>query len=138
MKSKVFLGGTCNGTTWRDELIPHLNVDYFNPIVEDWTLECQEIEEKEKNEVCDIHLYVITNAMKGVYSIAEAVESAANKDKKTIFAVVEPGFDKAQIKSLQATGSLLGRVNRECSVLYFHKYFNPEALSDAILEIAQG
>ena len=27
---KVFLGGTCNGSTWREELIPMLKVPYFN------------------------------------------------------------------------------------------------------------
>lgn len=30
---KVFLGGTCNDTTWRDKIIPYLKIDYFNPIV---------------------------------------------------------------------------------------------------------
>ena len=35
---KVFLGGTCNESTWRDELMPLLKnegVEYFNPVVED-------------------------------------------------------------------------------------------------------
>jgi hypothetical protein len=131
-KSKVFLGGTCNDSTWRDELIPHLNVDYFNPVVEDWTPECKEVEEVEKNEKCDVHVYVITSQMIGVYSIAEAVESAANKDKILIFAVVEPGFTELQVDSLYATGALLARVDRYCSTLYFHNYFNPKDLSDAI------
>ena len=39
MSNRIFLGGTCNGTTWRDELIKGLTVDYFNPVVEDWTEE---------------------------------------------------------------------------------------------------
>lgn len=38
----VFLGGTCNNSTWRDKLIPLLTVDYFNPIVNEWTKECLE------------------------------------------------------------------------------------------------
>jgi hypothetical protein len=33
--NKVFLGGTCAETTWRDDLIPKLQIDYFNPVVED-------------------------------------------------------------------------------------------------------
>ena len=33
---KVFLGGTCNGSTWRNELIPKLTIDYFNPVVDNW------------------------------------------------------------------------------------------------------
>ena len=28
---KVFLGGTCNDSTWRDKLIKQLEIDYFNP-----------------------------------------------------------------------------------------------------------
>ena len=32
---KVFLGGTCNESTWRDELIKKLKIDYFNPVVDD-------------------------------------------------------------------------------------------------------
>lgn len=62
--NKVFLGGTCNESTWRDELIPKLeeiDFDYFNPVVEDWTPECQDIEIYEKANNCDIHLYVITD-----------------------------------------------------------------------------
>ena len=37
---KIFLGGTCNESTWRDELIPNLTIDYFNPVVKDWTPDC--------------------------------------------------------------------------------------------------
>jgi hypothetical protein len=42
MGSTVFLGGTCNNSKWRDILIPKLKVSYFNPVVENWTPECQE------------------------------------------------------------------------------------------------
>lgn len=113
--NKVFLGGTCNESTWRDELIPKLeeiDFDYFNPVVEDWTQECQDIEIYEKENNCNIHLYVITNKMKGVFSIAEAIESVFNKDKKTIFCVLD-GFDgdfpDFQVKSLEAVGKMVER-----------------------------
>ena len=45
---KVFLGGTCAGSTWRDELIPQLKIDYFNPVVADWTPECRAEEIRQK------------------------------------------------------------------------------------------
>ena len=113
--NKVFLGGTCNESTWRDKLIPKLekiNFDYFNPVVEDWTPECQDIEIYEKANNCNIHLYVITNKMKGVFSIAETIESVFNKDKKTIFCVLD-GFDgdfpDYQVKSLEAVGKMVER-----------------------------
>ena len=113
--NKVFLGGTCNESTWRDELIPKLeeiDFNYFNPVVEDWSPECQDIKNKKKQNNCNIHLYVITNKMKGVFSIAEAIESVFNKDKKTIFCVLD-GFDgdfpDYQIKSLEAVGRMVER-----------------------------
>lgn len=104
---KVFLGGTCAGSIWREELIKALNIKYFNPVVEDWTPKCQEIEIKEKEEGCNIHLYVITKQMSGVFSIAEAVDSVHNKDKVTVFQVMPEGFDVGQLKSLQATVDLI-------------------------------
>lgn len=78
MKNRIFLGGTCAETKWRDELIKKLgnfNCEWFNPVVHNWTPECQAIEEDEKNNKCNVHLYVITPEMKGVYSIAEIINS---------------------------------------------------------------
>lgn len=108
--NRIFLGGTCNGTTWRDEMIKDLKVDYFNPVVEDWTSEAQENERLEKDSKCNIHLYVITNKMKGVFSIAEAVDSAHNKKVDTIFHVIPKGFKDFQIKSLKAVVDLINSI----------------------------
>ena len=108
---KVFLGGTCNDSTWRDELIPKLRIDYFNPVVDDWTPEGQGIELEER-ENSDFVLYVITPKMKGCYSIAEAVDDSNKRPGKTIFAFLlqdDAIFDDAQIKSLEAVGSLVQR-----------------------------
>ena len=105
--NKVFLGGTCAGTTWRKDLINLIQVDYFDPIVEDWTHECIAIEDAEKDVVCNIHLYVITADMIGVYSIAEAVQSSLTKGKSTILHVMPEGFGKSQLKSLDAVCSLV-------------------------------
>ena len=44
---RVFLGGTCANTTWRNELIPLLEkmgIDYFNPVVDDWTEDCHYVQ----------------------------------------------------------------------------------------------
>lgn len=113
-KFKVFLGGTCNGTDWRDKIIPKLDIDYFNPVVDDWTPDCQLREEIEK-EICNIHLYLITPAMKGVYSIAEIVDSVYKNKDGNKYCVV--GFlDRpeewglSQWKSLDATLNLIKRV----------------------------
>jgi hypothetical protein len=105
--NKIFLGGTCNETTWRDELISLIQVDYFNPVVDDWTEECITIEDAEKATFCNVHLYVITADMLGVYSIAEAVQSSLTKGITTILHVMPDGFGKEQLKSLDATCGLV-------------------------------
>jgi len=81
---KVFLGGTCNGSKWRDELIKLIIIDYFNPVVEDWTPECM-AEEIRQRENCDYVLYVITPKMTGVYAIAEVIDDSNKRPELTIF-----------------------------------------------------
>jgi hypothetical protein len=76
---RIFLGGTTAGSTWRDRIIPEIEkrgFEYFNPQVENWTAEDQLKENIEKNELCDSHLYILSPEMKGVYSIAEVIDSA--------------------------------------------------------------
>ena len=103
-KTKVFLGGTCNNSTWRDKLISLLKIDYFNPVVDDWTSECQD-EEIRQRESCDYCLYTITPKMTGVYSIAEVVDDSNKRPEKTILCVLdkdnESSFSETQIKSLK-------------------------------------
>lgn len=49
---KVFLGGTCAGWKWRDELQPLLKCDYYNPIVKNWSEEdrLREVHERETSD----------------------------------------------------------------------------------------
>jgi hypothetical protein len=107
---KVFLGGTCNGSKWRDIIEPRLNIDYFNPVVDDWTEEDYQNELRER-ETCDFCLYVITPKMKGSYSIAEVIDDSNKRPEKTIFCFVKQDskdeFDKEQIKSLDKVGKMV-------------------------------
>lgn len=109
---KVFLGGTCNDSTWRDELIPLLKVDYFNPVVPDWTEECYKRELYER-EYCDLCLYCITPKMTGVYSIAEVIDDSNKRPQKTLFVFLPEDngkrFDMGQIKSLKKVGLMVDR-----------------------------
>ena len=108
---KVFLGGTCNESTWRDALIPMLKIDYFNPVVEYWTPECQ-LEEIKQRQICDYCLYVITPKMTGVYSVAEVIDDSNKRPKKTIFCFLDYDilyFTDGQIKSLEAVGEMVTR-----------------------------
>lgn len=105
--NKVFLGGTCATSTWRVELTTILQIDYFNPVVEDWTPECMAIENHEKAELCNIHLYVLTSASDSVYSIAEVVQSSLTKGKSTILHIIPSGFSKERLKHLDAVCQLV-------------------------------
>lgn len=108
--SVVFLGGTCNESTWRQDLIPMLEsagIKYFDPVVEDWTPECQDAEYEVKNHMGNAELYVITSQMTGVFSIAEAVQASNRKPGKTVFHIVEDGFTESQLKSLHATAKMI-------------------------------
>lgn len=106
MNKKVFLGGTCNNSTWREKLIPLLNIDHYNPVVSNWTPECMEVEKQER-AVADFCLYVITSEMTGVYSIAEVIDDSNKRPNKTVFAFIEDGFSVHQIKSLKAVAQMV-------------------------------
>ena len=119
--NRIFLGGTCAETTWRDELIEglkHYDVEWFNPVVKDWTPECQAIEEDEKNHKCNVHLYVITPEMQGVYSIAEIINSCWQAQiygttvNKVAFFVMGD-WTTQQIKSFNATMRLCHDITPE-------------------------
>jgi hypothetical protein len=112
----VFLGGTCNDSTWRDVLTALLDknrVDVFNPVVKDWTNECR-VREMEARMCSDYVLYVITPKMTGIYSIAEVVDDSNKRPNRTLFCVLsqdgENMFTPHQVKSLKAT-ELLVRSN---------------------------
>ena len=132
---KVFLGGTCNESTWREFVKARLECDYFDPVVDDWNKEARERERYER-EHCDYVLYAITPRMKGVYSIAEVVDDSNKRPEKTIFCIIDKdvdddlhtiiSFDKAQMKSLEQVGEMVirngGRVfhNLDFTVQYLN------------------
>jgi len=102
---RIFLGGTCNGSTWRDELITKLNTyDYFNPIVADWTPECM-VEELRQREIAEYVVYVITPRMTGVYSIAEVVDDS-NKRAGVVLCVIGD-WPEGQRRSLDAVKKMV-------------------------------
>ena len=115
MAKKVFLGGTWNESQWRFIVIELLKIDYFNPVVEDWTEECM-AEEVRQRESCDFLLYVITPLMTGVYAIAEVVDDSNKRPDKTVFCFIEADrdsdgivqkFTAGQLRSLQQVRNLI-------------------------------
>lgn len=105
---KVYLGGTVGKSKWRDELIKKLNIEYFNPVVEEWDEQAMERELYERQN-CDYLLYVITPQMEGVYAIAEVVDDSNKKPEKTLFCFLNNSeeFTPHQTKSLKAVGKLV-------------------------------
>ena len=85
---KVFLGGTVNGSRWRDYLISRLEVDYFNPVVKEWT-EKERLNELHERKTCEYLLYVLTPKMDGYYSIAEVTDDSYKRPDRTIFCYLE-------------------------------------------------
>ena len=118
-KKKVFLGGTCNDSTWRDELIEKLKIDYFNPVVEDWTPEDGD-EEVLQRQICDYCLYTITPEMKGVFSIFEIGDDSNKRPDKTIVCLIRKAngkrFDIQQWKSLENVAKRA--IENGCKVFY--------------------
>ena len=111
IKMKVFLGGTCAGWKWRDELQPLLKCDYYNPIVKNWNEE-DRLREVHEREISDYVLYGITNGIKGVYSIAEVVDDSNKRPEKTIFLNLyktyeRSGESKQMAHSLKAVENML-------------------------------
>jgi len=114
---RVFLGGTCANSKWREELIPKLNIDYFNPVVKNWTPECQK-EELKQRETCDIVLYTLTRPY-STFSIAEVVDDSNKRPEKTIICIYNELIDykwyeklamsKQELKHLDAVGRLVER-----------------------------
>lgn len=109
---KVFLGGTCNESNWRNLFIPQLTVDFFNPVVDDWTPACMD-EEIRQRETCDVVLYTITPKMTGTYSIAEVVDDSNKRPQKTVFIRLREDcgvrFDDGQWRSLGAVAQMVER-----------------------------
>lgn len=108
-KTSVFLGGTCDSSTWRDELIKKLDlnkVSIFNPIVNNWNISNQIEEDKNKKED-DICLFVITPEGEGFYSFVEVTDYSNKNPKKVVFCVLYEAngeyFDEHEKKSILKT-----------------------------------
>jgi hypothetical protein len=107
---KVFLGGTCNGSLWRDEMIKDLKIHYYNPVGEEWTPAMMEEELKQRAE-SDFCLYVLTPKMEGFFSVAELIDDSNKRPAKTIFCFLNEDegkiFSDVQLKSLEQVAKMV-------------------------------
>eukprot|EP00043_Microstomoeca_roanoka_P019836 m.230520 g.230520 ORF g.230520 m.230520 type:complete len:403 (+) comp17060_c3_seq9:349-1557(+) len=80
IKASVFLGGSCNPTTWRrDTAIPFLEnagITYYNPQVDEWSPDLIEIEAQAKENAA-VLFFVLDNATRGLASMVEVAYNAA-------------------------------------------------------------
>jgi hypothetical protein len=111
MTKKVFLGGTCSDSLWREEIKPLLKIDYFDPVCDgEWTQEAY-LRELHERETSDFVMYVVTPKMGGVYSIAEVIDDSNKRPEKTLFCYlpIDDGdvFTKAELKSLKAVAKMV-------------------------------
>ena len=113
----VFLGGTCNGSKWRDRLKPQLELAVFDPVVDDWNEAAQQ-RELEARRDSEFLLYVLTPRMTGFYSVAEVMDDAHRHPERTLFCFLEEDegevFTPHQIKSLRATQKLIEAAEGRC------------------------
>lgn len=115
MNKRVFLGGTCADSKWRNEFEPMLkNIDYFNPVVSNWDDRARKREVFMRNN-CDYLLYVLSRVY-SVYSIAEVIDDSNKRPTKTICCVLNEKLDNSQwslnsqeIKHLDQVGKMVER-----------------------------
>ncbi|GLE10909.1 hypothetical protein PINS_up023181 [Pythium insidiosum] len=113
----VFLGGSCNPTTWRRDIaVPMLHdagIHYFNPQVDEWYEELV-AEETRAKEGAKFLLIVIDNSTRAIVSINESVEYICRG--RRIVLVVENLAIGTQVDGIELTAAELADLNgaREC------------------------
>ncbi|GLD93465.1 hypothetical protein PINS_up002057 [Pythium insidiosum] len=113
----VFLGGSCNPTTWRRDIaVPMLRdagIHYFNPQVDEWYEELV-AEETRAKEGAKFLLIVIDNSTRAIVSINESVEYICRG--RRIVLVVENLAIGTKVDGVELTAAELADLNgaREC------------------------
>lgn len=117
----VFLGGTCAGSKWREELKPGLICGYFDPMVEEWSDTCYE-NELVHMEKDDFLLWVMTPESTNFLSYAEITDNAHRYPDRFCYTFLpEYGgktFSREQIRALRKIGFLVERAGGQ----YFEDY----------------
>jgi len=77
---EIFLGGSCNPTTWRKDvaipLMEERGVSFYNPQVEDWSEELLQLEADAKAKAA-VLLFVIDGDTRAMMSMLEVIEYIA-------------------------------------------------------------
>jgi len=110
---KVFLGGACGTTTWRQEqampLLDTYQISYYNPQQEDWTPNMIE-EERRAKEDAEVLLFIIGNDTRGLASLVEIAENVGRG--REVHATISTIPDPYVVADDLITGSQLDDINR--------------------------
>lgn len=113
MKDQVFLGGSCDPTTWRkDTAIPVLEkaeVGFYDPQRPGWNESFVALEATAKDE-SNVLLFVIDKETRAIASILEATEYTV--DGRDVYLVIDDMEDGTEIKKQKVTGRELDDLNR--------------------------
>jgi hypothetical protein len=137
---KVFLGGSCGDTTWRTDLIFYLEqneIEYFNPVVEDWNDETFKKEQEEKLYAATL-LFVLSPRTANVYSIAEMV-NLIRDERRVIVVFLENDGDKSIDPFSKVAFSNIQKdmTKFKNAIFASFKSFNHEAIEFIINQINQ-
>ncbi|MCA9357213.1 nucleoside 2-deoxyribosyltransferase domain-containing protein [Candidatus Nomurabacteria bacterium] len=112
-KDQVFLGGSCDPTTWRQDIampmFDNAGVAYYNPQVADWHSGLMALEAAAKEE-SNILLFVIDGQTRAIASILESVEYTMAGRKVVL--VINQVPDGTVIAGQVVTGRELKDLNR--------------------------
>nr|XP_012224865.1 PREDICTED: uncharacterized protein LOC105673657 isoform X3 [Linepithema humile] len=90
MAYEVFLGGSCNPTTWRSDIaiptLQNLGITYYNPQVSQWAPELI-AQEYEAKQTARILLFVIDNQTRNSASIIEAAQLSATRSESLVLVI---------------------------------------------------
>ena len=122
-KYQVFLGGSCNPTTWRfDHSIPAMeaaDITYYNPQVDDWSPKLVELEQQAKDS-SDWLFFVIDNQTRGIASMVELAFLAGSG--REMLVVMMDFDDKSVVNGVPLSQREVRDLNRGhdflCSILH--------------------
>lgn len=123
-KLQVFLGGSCNPTTWRtDYAIPALtsnNISFYNPQVDVWDDYMIEKENNAKNN-STILLFVIDTQTRGIMSVCEAIHYITLGKKVVLSLEMYPDVgDPNEVKDINRGRSYLKSIAAKHNVAMFN------------------
>ena len=135
----IFLGGTTANTNWREQFLDLMNklnpkIKCFNPVVENWTPQCIELENFVKLHA-KYHIYVLTPKMTGVYSIAEMIDSVHDTSKKTYFYIKETDIDENS-NDISWDPKMMNSLNAVSNMILMHGGHKASSMEDLVSKIA--